>query len=210
MNEPRDIRTEHPEVSMPRLVPPVVEPGAMAREQQPVLSNGSETLRPWTHEDAEAVVQAFREPSIQRWHMRRIESGSEAIEWIDGWREGWRSERDASWAVSTGHGNDDGVCGYVALRGIDLEFGYAQITYWVVPASRGRGVATSSCLAAVDWAFVDLGLHRLGLNHSTANVISCRVALKAGFEHEGTLRSALQHADGWHDMHAHGRVNGSH
>jgi ribosomal-protein-alanine N-acetyltransferase len=195
---------------MPRLVPPVVEPGTMARETQPVLSNGSVILRPWTHGDAEAISEAFREPSIQRWHMRQIESESEAIAWIDGWGEGWRSEREASWAVSTDRNNDDGVCGYVALRGIDLEFGLAQITYWVLPGSRGHGVATSSCLAVLDWAFTELGLHRLGLNHSTVNVISCRVASKAGFEHEGTLRSALRHLDGWHDMHAHGRVNGSH
>ena len=33
-----------------------------------------------------------------------------------------------------------------------------------------------------------------------------RVAAKAGFTAEGTLRSALLHADGWHDMHLHARV----
>ena len=35
-----------------------------------------------------------------------------------------------------------------------------------------------------------------------------RVAAKAGFTAEGTLRSALLHADGWHDMHLHARVLG--
>jgi RimJ/RimL family protein N-acetyltransferase len=35
-----------------------------------------------------------------------------------------------------------------------------------------------------------------------------RVAAKAGFTAEGTLRSALLHADGWHDMHLHARVQG--
>jgi RimJ/RimL family protein N-acetyltransferase len=57
-----------------------------------------------------------------------------------------------------------------------------------------------------DWAFADLGLHRLEVRHSTANVASCRVASNAGFEPEGTLRSALQHPDGWHDMHVHSQI----
>jgi len=185
----------------------------MAREHQPVLSNDSVTLRPWTHQDVHAVLEAFREPNIRRWHVRGIDSESidgesEAIAWIDGWLEGWRAEKDASWAVTTQ--SDDAACGYIALRGVDLEFGHAQITYWVLPASRGQGVATSSCLALAEWAFNELGLHRLSLIHSTANAISCRVAVKAGFEYEGTFRSALLHMDGWHDMHGHARINDSH
>src|SRR3954468_5844811 len=176
---------------MPRLVPPVVSPGRMAHQNQPVLSGGSVSLRPWTHEDVHAVLEAFREPSIQQWHVREIDSESEAIAWVDRWHEGWRSEKDASWAITIQNGNsDDAACGYIALRGVDLEFGYAQITYWVLPRSRGQGVATSSCLALADWAFKELGLHRLGLIHSTANAISCRVAVKTGFEYEGTFRSA--------------------
>ncbi|MEW2435901.1 GNAT family protein [Streptomyces caniferus] len=39
-----------------------------------------------------------------------------------------------------------------------------------------------------------------------ANPASCRVATKAGFRLEGTMRSALLHADGWHDEHLHARV----
>ena len=42
----------------------------------------------------------------------------------------------------------------------------------------------------------------------TANPGSCRVAVKAGFALEGTLRSAMRHPDGWHDMHLHGLVPG--
>jgi RimJ/RimL family protein N-acetyltransferase len=56
------------------------------------------------------------------------------------------------------------------------------------------------------WAFETLGLHRLALQHSVHNTASCRVAEKAGFAVEGTLRSAARHQDGWHDMHVHGRV----
>jgi RimJ/RimL family protein N-acetyltransferase len=38
------------------------------------------------------------------------------------------------------------------------------------------------------------------------NVASCRVALYAGFAAEGTKRGEARHADGWHDMHLHARL----
>ncbi|MFD7322462.1 GNAT family N-acetyltransferase [Streptomyces sp. NPDC059875] len=58
------------------------------------------------------------------------------------------------------------------------------------------------------WALEDVGLHRLRITHSLENPASCHVATKAGFALEGTMRSALLHADGWHDEHLHARVQG--
>ncbi|MDQ0994671.1 RimJ/RimL family protein N-acetyltransferase [Streptomyces sp. V3I7] len=58
------------------------------------------------------------------------------------------------------------------------------------------------------WALEELGLHRLRLCHSTANPASCRVAEKAGYAVEGTMRGALLHEDGWHDQHLHALVQG--
>jgi [ribosomal protein S5]-alanine N-acetyltransferase len=181
----------------------------MANREQPVLrTEGLVTLRPWTRADAVAVMGGFREESIQKWHMRRLETEEEALAWIDAWHDRWRAESDASWAITSTDGTR--LLGYVALRDVNLELGYAEVTYWVLPAFRGHGVATRACLAVAGWAFADLGLHRLEVRHSTANVESCRVASKAGFEPEGTLRSALLHLDGWHDMHVHSRIAGTH
>jgi RimJ/RimL family protein N-acetyltransferase len=181
----------------------------MAKHEQPVLrAEGSVTLRPWTRADAAGVMDAFHEPSIQQWHMRRLDTEEETLAWIRAWHERWRAETDASWAVTRTDGA--ALLGYVALRDIDLEFGYAEVTYWVLPGFRGHGIATRGCRAVADWAFGDLGLHRLEVRHSTANVASCRVASNAGFEPEGTLRSALLHPDGWHDMHVHSRISGTH
>jgi RimJ/RimL family protein N-acetyltransferase len=66
-------------------------------------------------------------------------------------------------------------------------------------------VATAAVGAVSEWAF-GLGLHRLQLRHSVRNPASCRVAAKTGYALEGVLRSALRHADGWHDMHLHARL----
>lgn len=193
---------------VPRLIPPVVPAGRMANREQPVLwAEGPVTLRPWTRADVAGVIEAFHEPSIQQWHMRRLDTEEETLAWIEAWHERWRAESDASWAISSASGTT--LLGYVALRDVDLEFGCAEVTYWVLPASRSHGVATQACRAVADWALADLGLHRLEVRHSTANVASCRVASNAGFEPEGTLRSALLHPGGWHDMHVHSRIGGT-
>jgi RimJ/RimL family protein N-acetyltransferase len=76
----------------------------------------------------------------------------------------------------------------------------------VTPAARGRGVAARAVQALTGWAFGTIRFNRLGIQHSTANMASCRVAARTGFLLEGTLRQAIKHADGWHDWHIHGRL----
>ena len=56
------------------------------------------------------------------------------------------------------------------------------------------------------WLLDVIGLHRIWLVHSAQNVASCRVADRAGFTAEGTMRDQARHADGWHDMHLHARL----
>jgi ribosomal-protein-alanine N-acetyltransferase len=189
---------------MPRLVEPVVPAGRMKSMDQPVLRASDDVvLRPWEEADAPGLMTAFGDPLIQRWHMRRMDSPDEAVDWIETWHDRWHSEAAASWAVSRPAGE---LCGYVALHGLNLEGGTAQVSYWVIPAARGQGVATSTASEVCRWAFVELGLRRLWLMHSIKNAPSCRVANKAGFVVEGMQRDGLLHLDGWHDMHVHARL----
>ena len=72
---------------------------------------------------------------------------------------------------------------------------------------RRAGVASRAVDALTQWAFDDVGFHRLELTHSVHNLPSCRVAIKTGFDFEGVKRRAGLHLDGWHDMHLHARIN---
>lgn len=209
---------------MPRTLPPVLPSDALARRQQPVLAADGLRLRPWTEHDAPAVQAAFSSPDIQHWHLRRIDDLAEAAAWATAWAPRWEQGSDASWAITTprttGRGQDgeadggadgggcvpDPAVGYVALRDIHLGEGSAQVSYWVTPAARGQHLAARAVDAVADWAFTDLGLHRLWITHSTVNAGSCAAAVRAGFVAEGTLRQHLRHTNGWHDMHVHGRI----
>ncbi|MGW7080804.1 GNAT family N-acetyltransferase [Streptomyces sp. NPDC054866] len=190
---------------MPYKIPDVVAAGALAQQEQPVIPvPGGLVIRPWAPHDAPAVYEAFQDPVLQRWHAREADSVDEARGWIDGWRKAWSEERDAHWAVADAA--TDAVVGRISLRLIVLADGQAEVAYWTMPSARGRGIAPRALTALTDWAFGELGLHRLELTHSTANEASCRVALKSGFAPEGTKRGAVLHTDGWHDMHLHARV----
>ena len=189
---------------MPLLVGPALPQGMLRDASQPRLAtHDGLVLRPWIRSDAAAVRDAFACPEIQRWHVRRFDTLEEAGEWAGQWADRWDTEEAASWAVVDG---DDQPLGQVGLRNISLAEGSADLSYWVTPAARGRAIAAGSVNALSAWAFELIGFNRLGIQHSTTNTASCRVAERTGFRVEGTLRQAIKHADGWHDWHIHGRL----
>ncbi|MET9075149.1 GNAT family N-acetyltransferase [Streptomyces sp. NPDC004232] len=184
----------------------VVPAGRMAGGEQPVLAlPGGLQLRPWRPDDAGTLLTAALDPAIRRWNRLAVDSREDALARIERMHARWRAETFAVWAVAAPGGPAVGLC---AWGDIDLHEGSAEIVYWLLPEARGGGVAVEATRRLSQWALDDLGLHRLRLCHSVANPASCRVAEKAGYSYEGTQRSALLHADGWHDQHLHARVAG--
>ncbi|NUO55314.1 MAG: GNAT family N-acetyltransferase, partial [Hamadaea sp.] len=169
---------------MPLLATAACPAGILRDQPQPVLRTGSVVMRPWRQSDVDAVVAAYADPAVQRWHVRTM-TGEEALGWIESWPRYWSAERAASWAIT---GPDDVALGQVGLRQVDLFEGHAHVSYWVRPEARGRGMAVAATEAVIAWCFGEVGLHRLQLSHSTANEASCRVAVKLGFAVEGTQR----------------------
>jgi [ribosomal protein S5]-alanine N-acetyltransferase len=186
---------------VPQLVDPAVAPGKLARVRQPTLELTDFVLRPWQASDAPAVVDAYAEPSIQHWHVRSM-TEAEARAWIDSWPGRWNQESGAGWAIESA----SGLLGQVSIRRLNTMDGLGEMSYWVIRAARGRGVATRALRAVTAWVFEQDVLHRIELTHSTANPASCRVAENAGYRLEGTKRREGLHTDGWHDMHLHARL----
>ena len=132
---------------------------------------------------------------------RTHDDPAEAVGWIARWTSDWSAQTGASWAIEASHV----VVGQVGLRLIELA-GEPHTSPTGCGQRRGHGYAPRALAAVTEWSLSDLGLHRLELNHATANEASCRVATKVGYVVEGTKRSQALHADGWHDMHMHARL----
>lgn len=189
-----------------RSTQPALASGSLAGSPQPVLTAaGALLLRPWAQDDVPAFLSAYRDEEICRWHTRRASTEAQVREWFDAYRRDWLREEGGHWAITR---DGDEVLGRIALRGLDFDDGVANVAYWVLPAARGAGTASTALATLTEWALHEAGFQRLELDHSTHNAASCRVATKSGYLWEGTKRSAAVHDDGRHDMHLHARIRG--
>jgi RimJ/RimL family protein N-acetyltransferase len=80
------------------------------------------------------------------------------------------------------------ILGGASLHHLDSERGIIEIGYWVYPAARGRGIATTVARALAEHAFT-LGLQRVAAYVNVGNAGSERVLERAGFTREGVIRS---------------------
>jgi RimJ/RimL family protein N-acetyltransferase len=134
--------------------------------------------------DEPAVFEACQDPEIQRWvpipvpYLREHARG-----WVTDAERAWSEGRHGALAIADAA--DDRFLGAIGLGPIDAH--RASIGYWVVPAERGRGVATVRLLAR--WALARLSFRRLDLYHFVGNEAWGRVAEKVGFQREGVLRA---------------------
>lgn len=75
----------------------------------------------------------------------------------------------------------------------------SMIGYVVDKKYNGRGYATEAIRLAVEYAFKELGLHRVEAGVMPHNAPSIRALEKAGFEREGLARKNVQINGRWQD-----------
>ncbi|MFD7511568.1 GNAT family N-acetyltransferase, partial [Streptomyces sp. NPDC059853] len=123
---------------------------------------------------------------------------------------GWLARRAAERAAGTAHSwavtENGALLGCVAVSVPGGPHGGGWVSYWTVPAARGRGVARTAVRALASWCFDELGLHRLELGHRVDNPASCRVATAAGFSVEGRQREKLTYDGVRYDVELHARL----
>ncbi len=102
----------------------------------------------------------------------------------------------------------DTALGFIGLRLENRASGRASFGYWVVPAARGRDVATAAARLVSPWAFATLGVARLEIVVDPSNMASVRVAEQAGFRREGLLRAYEEYKGQRLDIVMHARIIG--
>jgi RimJ/RimL family protein N-acetyltransferase len=157
------------------------------------------TLRAFTTADIPWVYQVSLDPALQHFMQvpspYRLEHAAFFVEQlaIAGWDSGQRAEFVA---VESATGRRMGRVGL----GLHAP-GFAAIGYWVDPGARKLGVASDAVRAVCRWAFATLDLEIIEWRCEVGNVASRRVAERAGFRIEATLRKRLVHrgtrVDSW-------------
>lgn len=157
------------------------------------------TLRPFDHADIPWVLEVSSDPAVQHFvevpSPYRREDAARFVEElaIAGWESGKRAEFLVA-ETATGR--------RLARVGLGRERdGAGAIGYWADPAARGRGVTSTAVRAVCRWAFAELDLDIIEWSCEVGNLASRRVAEKAGFLIEATLRKRLRHrgirVDAW-------------
>lgn len=157
-----------------------------------MIPAGPVVLRPLAPADAEAIVRACSDPEIV--HFLPLipvpYTRDDALEYMERCREEWRTGGAPFAIADPVTGEWLGNVGLMARPRGGIEIGYL-----VAPWARGRGVATAAVAALAAWGFGH-GVERVELLADVENLASQRVALAAGFRHEGVRRGAAGRRDG--------------
>jgi len=152
--------------------------------EQPVLTDGTITLRPWQPDDAEAVYEACQDPDIQRWtQVPHPYQRSDAAYFVAELAPAaWRDGTGVVFAVVDAA---DVLLGSVGLVGLDRAARTGEVGYWVAPQARRRAVASRATVLLSRWAGEAFELDRIQLFTDPENVASQAVAARAGFRLDG-------------------------
>ncbi len=85
-------------------------------------------------------------------------------------------------------GQPVGVCDLHSISHHDRR---AAIGYWLADAYVGRGILPQALQQLLTIAYQELGLHRTEIITAAANLRSCAVAERMGYQQEGVLRGYL-------------------
>lgn len=161
------------------------------------LTTGRLVLKELEPEDIDAVTAICQDPEIQKWTLipsPYTRADAEAFITEIG-PAGRAAGTDAVFGLY--RATDGELLGAIGLHGITpataRHTAYAEVGYWLAPSARGRGFITEAVRAVCRWAFAALDLDRVEWTAFVPNEESRRVALRAGFTMEGTVRGKRVH-----------------
>lgn len=92
--------------------------------------------------------------------------------------------------------SDGALVGGGGLHDADWDLRCFEVGYWGHPRYAGQGLITEGVIALSEYALDVLGATRVFLTTDEMNIASWKLAERAGFEYEGTLRNERRNLSG--------------
>lgn len=166
----------------------------------PTLTHGDVTVRSVRPRDARTLSRLLKDNRVwlQKWEatVPGYEGLPPAGDMIRGVLRLARKDQVAPFVIEyRGH-----VVGQVTLSGLSFgSLASGAVGYWVAQSAAGKGITPLAVALVTDWAFTNLGIHRVEVCIRPENEASLRVVRKLGMRYEG-LRRRYIHIDGdWRD-----------
>jgi RimJ/RimL family protein N-acetyltransferase len=163
----------------------------------PALTDGVVTLRMPRIEDADDLVEYYRDPEIRRWDdtVPPHFTSADAAAWVAAADSGRATGERYQFAVEAG----GRLVGDLNLR--PQGAGLALIGYGLKADHRGQGLMSRALRLALPWGFQAAGLDVVHWQAQVGNWASRRVAWAVGFRVDGVVPGLLAHdggrVDGW-------------
>jgi ribosomal-protein-alanine N-acetyltransferase len=152
------------------------------------LTDGIVTLRPPDEGDLAAIAEGIEDPEVVRWIGPPDGTAAQTL--------ALNRARSAAGSPTFAICESDGICvGHVWANVPPDEPTAAAIGYWLLPAARGRGLATRAVRLLSEWLVAERGVTTLRLFTDPGNAASQGVAERGGFTRIG-LEKGREELDG--------------
>ncbi|NTW42049.1 MAG: GNAT family N-acetyltransferase [Cellulomonadaceae bacterium] len=159
------------------------------------LSDGAVLLTPPTDADLDDITRACQDPDIAAWVTVPSPYDRAHAEFFVRTvvADGWAGGHELTWAIREAQDPEGALVGMIGLNG--LADGSAELGFWMAPWARREGFVGRAVALVLDAALSPgrLGLERVSWSAFVGNWPSRRVAWRAGFRVEGTIRRHLVH-----------------
>jgi RimJ/RimL family protein N-acetyltransferase len=169
--------------------------------KMPILKTERLLLRPLEIGDVELLWPDISDAEISRLMAWDAQTDKEQTrKFLEAEVARRESNRGVTWAIF----KNDAFCGIVSLIGVirhhrSLTYNKAELAYWMGRRFQRQGITTEACQAVLQFAFKDLGLHKIVVGHFDANTASENLIKRLGFRYIGVQVEEFMKGGVWHD-----------
>lgn len=153
----------------------------------PTLSTERLRLRHLTEADIDALFAVFGDPEVMRyWSHPAWTARTEAEDYLASIQRNFRQRSLFQWGIA--RAADDQVLGTCTLYQLIPGQHRGELGIILGREAWGQGYGTEALNALIDFAWQELGLHRLEADVDPINARSLALFEKQGFQREGLLK----------------------
>lgn len=166
----------------------------------PVLQTPRLGLRQIVRADQPQIFLGLSDPQVTQYygiHYETLESTSAQMDWYELVQRGGTG---LWWGLHLAERPDVliGTCGFYEW---EQEHQCAELGFWLLPDFANQGLMRETCDAVLRYGFRHLQLHRVQARAEPANLASCRLLERTGFQLEGILRECERKQDRYVSLH---------
>ncbi|APB73912.1 MULTISPECIES: GNAT family protein [Paenibacillus] len=154
-------------------------------------------LRPLTKEHVQPLFELIEmsRDRLRQW-LPWVDSTTE-ISHTEQFVQGALKQAAENGSLTAGIWIDNELAGIISYHEINWTHRSVSIGYWLGHGYEGQGLMTSACRVFVEYALMELNLHRVEIRCATTNRRSRGIPERLGFVLEGIVREAELLPDGY-------------